>query len=135
MFAAYMPQMNSLAESRMLDTFDICTQGDGHTFNQATGNDERTLTVLFRTKGRVKVASAVGSARETEAGDRTAVELHRELHIPTDSPAVPAGSIAVAVDLHATTDPTLAGANLRITGPAPGSQTTARRMAVTEVTS
>lgn len=119
------------AERRFLDTFDIGTPGET-VYNPETGNDEVTITPLFTTVGRVKASSGL-VARESEAGGRTVVTVTRELHIPVDSPAVPTGAVAVCTAVHATSDPTLLGATLRLAGPAPGSQTTARRLEVTEV--
>ena len=117
----------------MLDQFDIkIPTGTG--YNPATGNDEATYTDLFSTLGRVKVSGGL-SARESEAGGRTVVTVVRELHIPVDSAAIPTGAVAVCTAVHATSDPTLLGATLRLAGPAPGSQTTARRLEVTEILS
>lgn len=121
------------ALSRMLDTFAI-KQPSGTAYNPTTGNDETTYTDLFTTAGRVKVGSGLAT-RESEAGGRTVVTVVRELHIPVDSAAVPVGAVAVCTAVHATSDPTLLGATLRLAGPAPGSQTTARRLEVTEVLS
>lgn len=119
------------AQRRMLDTFAIKTP-TGTAYNPATGNDETTYADLFTTKGRVKVSGGL-SARESEAGGRTVVTVVRELHIPVSSAAVPTGAVAVCTVVHATSDPTLLGATLRLAGPAPGSQTTARRLEVEEV--
>lgn len=119
------------ALSRMLDTFAV-KQPTGTAYNPATGNDETTYDDLFTTAGRVKSGSGL-TARESEAGGRTVVSVTRELHIPVDSPAIPTGAVAICTAVHATSDPTLLGATLRLAGPAPGSQTTARRLEVTEV--
>ena len=72
-------------------------------------------------------------AGDAEAGGRTVTTIRRELHIPVTSPAVPMGAVAVCTAVDATTDPTLLGAKLTLDGPAPGSQTTARRLQVSEV--
>ena len=125
-----LPFLRTEAESRMLDTFQIGTEA-APTYNPTTGNDEATFTPLFTTLGRVKVAGGL-SARESEAGGRTVVTVVRELHIPVGSPAVPTGAVAVCTAVHATSDPTLLNARLKLAGPAPGSQTTARRLEVTE---
>ena len=120
------------AEARMLDTFEIgMPVADGWEFNPATGEDEQATTPLFTTVGRVKVSRGL-SAREAEAGGRTVVSVVRELHIPVGSEAVPVGAVAVCTEVHPTSDPTLLGARLRLSGPAPGSQTTARRLQVEE---
>jgi hypothetical protein len=119
----------------MLDTFDVGTSA-GLVYdpdaNGGTGGEVESITPLFTTKGRVKVGGGL-AAREAEAGARTVVSVTRELHIPVDSEAVPAGAVAVCTAVHESSDPSLLGARLRLAGPAPGSQTTARRLEVTEV--
>jgi hypothetical protein len=119
------------AESRMLDTFQIGSLGEP-AYDPGTGNTEAEFTPLFTTNGRVKASSGL-VARESEAGGRTVVTVTRELHIPINSPAVPTGAVAVCTAVHNTSDPTLLDARLRLAGPAPGSQTTARRLEVSEV--
>lgn len=122
------------AESRMLDTFEIRDYGDGYTYDDVEGEDVRTYEVLFTTVGRVKVEQGL-SVRDLEVGGRTASSATRTLSIPVDSDAVPVGAVAYCTAVHATSDPTLLGAGLVIGGSAPGSQTTARRLEVTEVLS
>ena len=116
-------------ESRMLDVFDICVVTGTEYVDK---KDQPVLEVLFRTCGRVKVLDVITPHR-AEVGARTSVEVTRMLKIPVASPAVPTGALAVPVQLHWSSDQTLAGAKLRLSGPAPGSQTTARRLAVSEV--
>ena len=119
------------AESMMWDVFEIGILGDWAP-NPVTGIEERSFTPLFETKGRVKPSRS--SSGDQEVGGRTATTVTRELHIPWDSPEAPIDSVARMKTPHSTTDPTLRG-DLRIAGPAPGSQTTARRLEVTEVIS
>jgi hypothetical protein len=119
------------ALSRMLDTFDIKTSS-GFVYNPTTGLDDETFTLLFTTVGRVKVGGGL-AANRSEAGGRTLVTVTRELHIPYNSAAVPVGAVAFCTAAHATSDPTLLNARLTLSGPAPGSQTTARRLQVSEV--
>ena len=128
---AALPELRAHAESRMLDTFEIVLPSDGWTFDPTTGEEVQAVTVLFATRGRVKVTA--NQAREVEVGGRTSVEIHRELSIPVDSPAVPDGAIARCIAVDPSSDPTLLGASLVLSGPAPGSQTTARRIVVKEV--
>jgi hypothetical protein len=116
----------------MLDTFDIGVPTGAYAPNPETGIDEQVIDPLFTTPGRVKVGGGLAT-REAEAGGRTVVTVARELHIPVDSPAVPTGAVAVCTAVHSTSDPTLLDARLVLAGPAPGSQTTARRLEVTEV--
>lgn len=120
------------AEARMLDTFEFREFGAGWHYDEAAGTDVRDFTVLFTTRGRVKVGGGL-AAHDSEAGGRTVITVTRELHIPVDSPAVPPGAAAVCTAVDATSDPTLLGATLTLAGPVPGSQTTARRLEVTEV--
>lgn len=122
------------AESRMLDEFDIKVSTGGFVYDPELGEDVESFDLLFHTVGRVKVSGGL-AAHESEAGGRTLVTVTRELHIPVDSPAVPVGAVAFVTSVDATSDPTLAGARLRLSGPAPGSQTTARRLQVEEVLS
>lgn len=121
------------ATSRMLDSFDIKVAADGWEYNAEDGVDEQAFTLLFSTPGRVKSTGL--SVHEDEAGARTVASVVRELHIPVDSGEVPPGAVAFCTAVHATSDPTLLGARLRIAGPAPGSQTTAHRLQVSEVLS
>lgn len=113
----------------MLDTVTIGTDA-GWSWDEGAGADVQTVDALFTTRARIKSATLV---RDAEGGGRTIAEVNRELHIPVDSPAVPAGAVAVVTAIGAGTDPTLLNARLRIEGQAPGSQTTARRLEVVEV--
>lgn len=115
----------------MLTTVAIQHQS-GTTPDPVTGSDVPTYVTDFTTQARVSIGRGL-AVRDTEAGGRTAAEITRELHIPADSPAIPAGAFALVTAVHPTDDPTLLGARLRLSGPAPGSQTTARRLQVTEV--
>jgi hypothetical protein len=123
-----------MAESRMADTFDIKIESGKPAYDPGTKTTGPVYTLLFTTKGRVKVTGGL-SARDAEVGGRTSTTVTRELHIPVSSPAVPVGAVAFCTAVSATSDPSLAGAKLRLEGPAPGSQTTARRLEVTEVLS
>jgi hypothetical protein len=120
------------AEARMLDTFEFRLYGDGWHYDPVEKEDVRDYEVLFTTKGRVKVEGGL-SVHDSEVGGRTSATTTSSLHIPVASPESPAGVVAVCTAVHATSDPTLLGAELTIVGPAPGSQTTARRLEVTEV--
>jgi hypothetical protein len=116
----------------MLDTFDIKIPTGTTVYDPNTHAETDVYTLLFSTPGRVKSASGL-VARQGEVGGRTVVSVTRELHIPYDSPAVPVGAVAFVTVLDETSDPSLVGARLRLAGPAPGSQTTARRLEVSEV--
>lgn len=118
------------AESRMLSTFAVKVP-TGTAFNGT--DDVTTYGDLFTTRGRVKVLPGVRGDQISDVGDRTAVTVIRELHIPVSSPAIPTNAVAVCTAVDSTADPTLLGAMLRLAGPGPGDQTTARRLKVTEV--
>lgn len=120
-----------LAEARMLDTFDIQVSTGIH-YDPDTGTEVEGWETIFTTQGRVKVIGAYGIDREV--GGRTTTEVVRELHIPVDSDVVPAKATALCTAIDdPTTDPMLLGARMILDGPTPGSQTTARRMKITEV--
>lgn len=126
--------MRARAESRMLDTFELRQYDDAWTYNAGAGEDGHSYTTLFTTPGRVKVEGGL-SVRDAEVGGRTSASVVRTLHLPIGSDVIPPGTVAVCTAVHATSDPTLLGAALRIGGVAPGSQTTARRLEVEEVVS
>lgn len=118
----------------MLDTWAIGADA-GWTYDPnadgGKGADVQTVTPLFTTKGRMKASRTYGNINQ-QAGERTVTVVTRELHIPVDSPAVPVNALAQCTAVDASSDPSLLGAIVRIAGPAPGSQTTARRLEVTE---
>lgn len=118
----------ALAEARMLDTWTI---GADVGWTYTAGADVQTVTPLFTTQGRLKATSNV--VQSSEAGGRTLIETRRELHIPVGSDAVPPGAVAQCTAVHETSDPTMLNIIVRLDGPAPGSQTTARRLQVSEV--
>ena len=121
------------AESRMLDTFDIKlpagTTYDDDPDSPTYGDEVTVYEFLFTAKGRVKAIGAYGV--DHEVAGRTATEVVRELHIPVGSPWVPPKAVAFCTAVDVTSDPTLLGARMSIE-PTVGSQTTARRMKVTE---
>jgi len=133
MFDAALSDGRALAEARMLDTFDIEVPTGGYVYDEATGEEAEEFDLLFTTLGRLKPGAGLRAARESEAGGRTVVTTIRELHIPVECEVVPAGAVATCIAIHPMSDPTLLGARLRLAGPAPGSQTTARRLEVSEV--
>lgn len=114
----------------MLDTWTIGTDL-GWTYDPDLGEDVQTVTPLFTTAARLKVTANV--VQDDQVGGRTSVVTRRELHIPVGSPEAPANAVAQCTAIHSTTDPTVLGTIVRLSGPAPGSQTTARRLSVEEV--
>jgi hypothetical protein len=120
------------AERRMKDTAEIRYETGETTQDPVTGSTVYVYAVRFTTKCRVKSTRTYG-VQNQEVGGRTAQTVTRELHIPVDSPEVEPGDLAVITAVHPTTDPTLLNAELTISGPSPGSQTTARRLEITEV--
>ena len=131
---AELEEFRAEAESRMLDQFAIMVPTGGWTYDPDAGKDVEEMGLLFTTPGRVKVEGGL-AVRDSEVGGRTSASVVRSLHIPIGSPVAPAGAVAYCTAVHETSDPTLLSAGLRIGGPAPGSQTTARRLEVTEVLS
>ena len=118
------------AESRMLDTWAIGADL-GWAYDPAAQADVQTVNPLFTTPGRLTERGVAVS--DAEAGGRTVVTTRRELHIPWDSPDAPANGVAQCTAIGDSTDPTLLGTIVRLAGPAPASQKTARRLEVTEV--
>lgn len=129
---AELPFLRAEAEARMVDWFDIKVESASPVYNPTTKTTEPVYTLLFSTKGRVKAPGGL-AVRESESAARTSVSVIRELHIPVSSAAVPVGAVAFVTSVHETSDPTLLDARLRLAGPSPGSQTTARRLMVSEV--
>lgn len=127
---AALPRLQAEAEARMTSTWQIGTLG-GWTTDPDTGKEVRAVAVAFTTKGRVKSSRTFGNINQ-QVGGRTVTIVTRELHIPVGSPAAPANAVAKCTAIGPHDDPTLLGAIVRIAGPAPGSQTTARRLEVTE---
>ena len=115
----------------MLDVCEVRYQTGRMVQDPVTLAEVPVYATRFSTACRVKAIAAV--PRSADAAGRESVTVVRELHIPVDSPAVAEGDEAWMVSVHASSDPTLAGVRLVIGGPAPGSQTTARRLRVSEV--
>lgn len=130
---AQLPFLRAEAEARMKDSWAIGTDL-GWTYDPDEQADVQTVTPLFTTKGRMKSSRTYGNINQ-DAGGRTITTVTRELHIPVDSPAVPVNAVAQCTAIGEGTDPTLLGAIVRVAGPAPGSQGTARRLEVVEVLS
>lgn len=112
----------------MVDTWAI---GADVGWTVVDGKEVQVVDPLFTTPGRLKAVSV--QARETQAGDRTVVETRRELNIPWNSQAVPVNAVAQCTAIDPTTDPTVLGTIVRLSGPAAGTQQTARRLEVVEV--
>lgn len=127
--------MRAREESRHLDTFEIrVPTGTGKVYDKAQKKTVEQSTLLFISRGRVKVGGGL-AAKTAEVGDRTSVTVTRELRIGVDKPEVPVNAYALCTAVDLTSDPTLLGARLVLDGPAPGSQTTCRRLQVSEVIS
>lgn len=119
----------AMAEERMLDEWAVMVSLG---IEYVAGEEVEEFALLFNTKARVKVVKGL-AVREAEVGARTSASVVREFNIPVGSAAVPTGAVAFPITIHATSDPTLIDVTLRLDGPAPGSQTTARRLQVSEV--
>ena len=126
------------AESRMLTTADIQFETGTSDPDPVTGSTTPTHETAFTTKCRLSIGRGL-AVREVEAGGRTVAEVVRELHIPVGSPDPWAdaraanGVTALVTAVDASDDPSMLGARLVLSGPAPGSQTTARRLQVEQV--
>lgn len=137
--AAALNEGRALAESRMLTTCAIQYDTGSTDIDPATDSEIKVYETAFSTKCRVKSPGL--QVNEAEAGGRTSATVTRELHIPVnspdpwDSPDAALGVFALITAVDATDDPTLLGQRVRLSGPAPGSQTTARRLEITEVVS
>lgn len=129
--ARELPVLREQAESRMVDEWALMVSL-GMEYDPEVGEEVEQFALLFNTKARVKVVGGL-AVREAEVGARTSVQVVREFHIPVTSAAVPTGAVAFPISIHETSDPTLVDTTLRLDGPAPGSQTTARRLQVSEV--
>lgn len=123
-----LPQLRAEAEARMPDTWTVGTDGG---WDVVDGVEVLIVAPLFTTQGRLKVSST--QTRESQAGERTVVEIRRELHIPVSSPEVPPNAVAQCTAIGSLTDPTVLGTIVRLSGNIAGSQTTARRLEVVEV--
>lgn len=119
--------LRAYTEARMEDTWAI---GADLGWTVIDGVEVQTVDPLFTTKGRLKVSST--QTRESQAGERTVVEIRRELHIPVSSPEVPPNAVAECTAIGPLTDPTVLGTIVRLSGNIAGSQTTARRLEVVE---
>jgi hypothetical protein len=134
--AGFIPEARAMAESRMFTT-GVFQYKTGKTTDPATDADVPVYATAFETKCRIK-ASAL-AVQESQAGGRTVAEVTRQLRIPVnsadpfDDPRAASGVSFLVTAVHATDDPTLLGARLTLSGPAPGSQTTDRRYEITEV--
>jgi hypothetical protein len=135
---SFVPEARAMAEKRMKTTWDI-EYKVGVEPDPDTDADVPVYAKGFTTMGRLKSPGLM--ITQAEVGGRTAAESKRELHIPWDSadpwadPRSSSGVTAVCTAIHPTDDPTMLGIRVTLLGPAPGSQTTARRLQVTEVTS
>lgn len=132
-----LPELRQMAESRMKTTWELQYKTAETTVDPDTAGDIPLYVLAFVTKGRLKSPGLM--ITQSEVGGRTAAESKRELHIPVDSPDPWAdarsalGVTAVCTAIHPTDDPSMLGIRVALVGPAPGSQTTARRLQVSEV--
>lgn len=117
----------------MLDRCTLKRPTGRMTQDETTGAELPEYEVIkANVRCRVKVTDGL-TARSSDAGGRTAVEVTRQLSISVREPETLPNDVAEMTSIHSTSDPTLAGATLVLAGPAPGSQTTARRLQVREV--
>lgn len=135
--AAGLARGRKAAEKRMRTTCEIQYDTGDTAQDPNTGTENPVYATAFTTKCRIKSPGL--DVQQDEAGGRTSSTVSRELHIPVHStdpwsdPRAGGGVSALITAIDPTDDPTLDGVRLTLTGPAPGSQTTARRLQVTEV--
>lgn len=131
-----LPELRAMAEARMKTTWAIQYKTAETTVDPATDADVPVYVTTFVTKGRLKSPGLM--ITQAEVGGRTAAESKRELHIPVGSPDPWAddrsalGVTALCTAIDSTDDPSMLGIRVTLIGPAPGSQTTARRLQVSE---
>lgn len=134
--ATDMAEFRAMAESRMSLTGEFQYE-TGTTPDPETDTDVPVYATAFESMARVKAGARQVALREF--GGRTSAESTRELHIPVSSadpwadPRSAQGVTFLVTEVSTLDDPTLLGARLTLSGPAPGSQTTARRLQITEV--
>lgn len=140
-FAAIVTQTvrdgRALAEARMLTTCAIQYVTGETAQDPVSGSEAPIYTTAFTTKCRIKSPGL--AVRQGEVGGRTSSTVTRELHIPAlstdpwNDERSAEGVTALVTSIDPTDDPSLLGARLLLSGAAPGSQTTARRLQVTEI--
>lgn len=89
--AAELPFLRAEAEALLVDEFEFGNYGAGWHYDEDAGEDVRDFTTLFTSPGKLMTTTAPG---DVEVGGRTSTQISRTLHIPVDTPAVPAGTVA-----------------------------------------
>lgn len=117
-----LPRLRAEAEALMPHDYDFGTYGDGWHYDEDLKQDVRDFDLLFSSRGKIMSTTQAG---EVEVGGRTAIQINRTLHIPVDTPAVPAGTVARSSDGH----------EYRILAEVTHPQPKSRRFAVEEVLS
>ena len=118
----------------MVDTFDISVPTGSKTYDPTEQAEVDTLAPLFTTPGYVPPSAGILS-QSAEAGGRTILSSRREIRIPWDSAAVPAGAVAVCTAIGPDTPPRMLGKTYRVAGSDGASQGTACHLEITEVLS
>jgi hypothetical protein len=126
--AADVVDLRAEARSRMLDTFSVETFLGWKTVD---GTEVPDTELLFETAGFIERDRGFGVLNQ-DVGGRTATTITRALHVPWDSPSIPAEAVVRIVDLHPTSDPSMHGAILRVAAQQGGSLTPTRRLEITE---
>jgi hypothetical protein len=127
-----LPFLRAEAEARMVDTFDIKVESGKPAYDPVTKTTGPGLHAAVHDQG----------PREGRRRARGTQRRGRRPHLGNGDPRAPhpgrltggpRRAVAFCTAVDETSDPTLLGAQLRLSGPAPGSQTTARRLEVSEV--
>lgn len=131
---AELDYLRAEAESRMRDTVEV-RRPVGFTYDGDTEVVDYEL--VFTSKCRVSIARSglAPAVSEGSVGARNVATNIRTLQLPVTAPPARPDDVGVIVALGPLSDHTLLGARLRITGPAPGSQVTTRRLEVKELLS
>lgn len=122
------------AERQMLDSGTAKRPTGGYAYdpdaNGGTGGDVEATSDLFSSACKIQNRNLV--AREAEVGDRTAVTVRTELHLPIDSAPLARRDVWEITAVHERSVATV-GERFRVIAPVDGTLKTARRYEVERV--
>ncbi|WP_157508856.1 DUF6093 family protein [Luteipulveratus halotolerans] len=129
---AAIPELRAHAEARMVDEVLVEAKTGKTRYNPETGQDEETFEEMYRGRCRWKQNGGTGESQGVVVEGSTITLLPLELHLPVEASAgVREGMRATA--LTGVHDPALVGRQVWIRREHAASQTTARRLGVSEV--
>lgn len=131
---AELPYLRAEAEALMLDVGTASRPTGGYTYdpsaNGGQGGDVETTSDLFTSPCKIQSRNLVTQA--AEVGERTAIVVRTELHLPVSTAPLTTGDLWEVTTPHAlSTVPT--GQRYRVVGPVGKTLATARRYDVEEV--